>query len=107
MKLAQAIDAFVRSVNAIERALENDDLVALATAIETRGDSLAALKASVRHPKDRDQLAGLGDRDRVLQQQARERLECVRGELNQLRKARRVLRRSQAQAAPRFVSRRA
>ena len=105
----RALDALVRSTQALERAVDADDLIGLATALQIREESFHALQqqADTLDPETRSKLVSLGDHDRVLEVKARERLEQARAELAQLRQVRRTLRTSRGEAPPRFVSRRA
>jgi hypothetical protein len=102
------VEALVRSTQALERAVESDDLIGLATALQTREEAVATLqRAEAIDAETRSMLASVGDRDRVLEVKARERLEHARTELARLRQARRSLRTARGEAPPRFVSRRA
>lgn len=109
MSARRLVETLVRSTEALERAIDADDLVGLATSLETRCEAFAALRAcgAILDPDVRSALAGLTDRDRVIEVKARERLEGARAEIAQLRQVRRALRNSRTEEAPRFVSHRA
>ena len=109
MSHRRIIDVLVRSTAALERAVETEDLIGLATALQTREEAFATLeRESVSLDTEaRTVLTSLGDHDRVLEVKARERLEHARAELAGIRQARRTLRTARGEAPPRFVSRRA
>lgn len=108
MSARHLVDALVRSTAALEKAIETEDLVGLATALQTREEAFETLRRQGSLDREtRTALASLGDRDRVLEVRAREQLEAARTELAGLRQARRALRAVRGEAPPRFVSRRA
>ena len=102
------VEALLQSTAALERAIETEDLIGLATALQARQESFEAIQSIA--PLDREtrsMLASLGDHDRVIEVKARERLDQARAEVSRLRQARRRLRTAKTEAPPRFVSQRA
>lgn len=108
--VAPALDALIRSSDALGDAVASADPVALATALDARREAVEWLMAhrDALSPEVRAAMAKVAERDASLAERATESLGEVRAELAELRRAHGSLRAlARDETPPRFVSRRA